>query len=223
MHTMRTGPTNLQGGAGPAWSGLERLAHTAMATVLRHPVLFWTCIAANLFGAVFGGLYWYGPMLRAAPFWAIPFIPDCPLAAFGACGVLLGLWANQRWPFLNALVAVACLKYGLWTVAFWVREWSGSGAVYPIEVLLFVAHLGLFVEGLVFVAFIHPLTLPGRLAVIGWFVLSIVVDYGLGFHPPLGRTVTPAFAGSIAAGLTAVLGLGLLLLPYRHPAPPDAA
>jgi uncharacterized membrane protein YpjA len=182
-------------------------------TILRRPLLFWSAISANLIGAVGGAVWWYGSMLLNSPLWAWPFIPDCPLAAFIANIALLGLWANKRWPFFNALVAFACLKYGAWTVGFWLRQWSGAGEMYPIEVLLFVSHIGLFIEGLLFLPYISPLSLPKRQAVIGWFMLSISVDYGLGFYPPLASHVPVSFIFWLATVLTALLGIGLLLFP----------
>jgi uncharacterized membrane protein YpjA len=205
---------------------IEGLLRGTLDFIMRRPFLFWSAIIANLVGAVGGAVWWYGSMLVSSPPWAWPFIPDCPLAAFMANIALLGLWANRRWPFFNALVAFACLKYGAWTVGFWLRQWSSAGEMYPIEVLLFVSHIGLFVEGLLFLPYITPLSLPKRLTVIGWFVLSIFVDYGLGFYPPLASYVSVSFVFWLATALTALLGAGLLLLPraavHRAPRPATA-
>lgn len=202
---------------------MERLLRWTMTTILRWPLLFWGCVGANLVGAVVGGLIWYGPMLWQSPFWALPFIPDCPLAALVGSVALLGLRAGRRWHWFYAFVAFACMKYGAWTIAFWLRHWSTGGMIEPVSALMFITHIGLFIEGLLFVPFIGPLALLKRLAVIGWFVLSIGVDYGLSayatasygfpFHPPLTPTVSVDFVFWTAAGLTALLGLGLLLLP----------
>jgi uncharacterized membrane protein YpjA len=196
---------------------MERLLRWTLDSILRQPLLFWTCVIANLLGAVSGGVWWYGPMLWESPLWALPFIPDCPLAALVGSIALLGLRAGKRWPFFYALVAFACMKYGAWTISFWLRHWSLAGQAFPIEILLVVTHIGLFIEGLLFVPHIGPLSLPKRLAVIGWFVLSIFVDYGLGYHPPLASYVTPTFVFWLATMLTVVLGAGLLLLPRRAP------
>ncbi len=197
------------------WKNLTRegVLRGTLTIIMRHPLLFWSAIIVNFVGAVGGAVWWYGPMLVSSPLWAWPFIPDCPLAAFIANIALLGLWANRRWPFFNALVAFACLKYGAWTVGFWLRQWSSAGEMYPIEVLLFVSHIGLFIEGLLFLPYISPLSLPKRLAVIGWFVLSIYVDYGLGFYPPPASHVPVSFIFWLATALTVLLGAGLLLLP----------
>ncbi len=195
---------------------MERLLRGVMSVILRWPLIFWTCVIVNLIGAVVGGIYWYGPMLLQSPFWALPFIPDCPLAALVGSIALLALRAHRHWGFFYALVALAGMKYGLWTIGFWLRHWSVANQVFPIEALLFVTHIGLFVEGLLFIPFIGSLSIPKRLAVIGWFALSVFVDYGLGFHPPLTPQVPTEFAFWMAMVLTAALGASLLLLPRRE-------
>ena len=194
-----------------------RLLRWTLDLILRQPLIFWTCVVVNLIGAVYGTFWWYGSSLAAAPVWAYPFIPDCPLAAFGGTVVLLALRAGKRWPFLYALVAFACIKYGIWTLVFWMRHWMITGEILPIQLMLFVSHIGLLVEGLLFVPRIGPLAFAKRWAVIGWFALSVFVDYGLGYHPPLGSTaVTPNFIFWLAATLTLIVGAGLLALPQRE-------
>ncbi len=194
---------------------LNGLLQATMAFILRHPLIFWACVVANLIGAVFGGWFWYGPMLLASPLWAWPFIPDCPLAALlGAVG-LLALWAGKQWRWFYALTAFACIKYGIWTIAFWLRQWSGAGEAYPIEIMLFITHIGLLIEGLLFVPHISPLSLRARLGVIGWFGLSLFVDYGLGYYPPLSLFVSESYVMWLAIWLTGILSFVLLLLPYQ--------
>ncbi len=190
--------------------------------ILKNPPLFWACMAANAVGVVWGGWVWYGPMLAASPAWAWPFIPDCPQAALWATVAFLGLYYGRSWGWFNAFAAFACIKYGLWTVAFWLRHWAGAGFVdgyWPLEAMLFVAHIGLTCEGVLLATRIGPLGLPARLAVIGWYALSIFVDYGLGFHPPLTYAVSQGFVLWLAIILTTALGAALLLLPGRLPLP----
>jgi uncharacterized membrane protein YpjA len=200
---------------------VERLLRGTMDFILRWPVIFWTCFVANLIGAVFGSIFWYGPMLLDSPLWALPFIPDCPLAALLGSIALLGLHWGRQWSFFYTLTAFACIKYGLWTVAYWLNAWTTAGFYGdPIEVMLFVVHIGLFIEGLLFVPHYGLLSFGKRLLVIGVFVLSMVVDYVLGYHPPLGP-VDVNFAAGMAILLTTLLGAGLLLLPYQHRARPS--
>lgn len=185
-----------------------------LTLILRQRIIFWICIVTNMVGVVVGTVWWYGPMLQQSPWWTWLFIPDCPLAALVATIALLALSTSRRWPTFNAFVTFACMKYGAWTILFWLRHWSSADAIYPIEVMLFVTHIGLFIEGLLFVPHIGPLVLPKRLAVLGWFVLSLVVDYGLGYHPPLTSYVPVTFVFWTASVLTTLLGIALLSLPY---------
>jgi uncharacterized membrane protein YpjA len=201
----------------------EGLVRGTMQFILRWPLIFWSCVIANLFGTVVGGWLWYGPMLQVAPLWALPFIPDCPLGSLLGTVGLLALRFRRQWSWFYALTAFACMKYGAWTVIYWLRAWSIAGFSpdifqTSIEMMLFVTHIGLFIEGMLFVPFIGRLSLPGRLGVIAFFLLSIYVDYGLGWHPPLGP-VSPAFVGWLAVLLTALLSVGLLLLPARQSHP----
>jgi uncharacterized membrane protein YpjA len=190
-----------------------RLLHAVFNLIVRNPLVFWACMVFNLLGAVIGGVLWYGGQLLASPLWAYPFIPDCPLAALVASIAFIAFRYGRRWPLFNALVAFGCMKYGLWTLAFWSRHWLGGGEIEPISVGLFITHMGLFTEGALLSIHALPLSLPKRLAVIGWYALSIYVDYALGFHPSLTPFVPVAYVFWVAVALTAVLGVGLLLLP----------
>ncbi len=186
--------------------------------ILNHPLIFWACMLANAVGVVWGGWIWYGPQLAAAPAWAWLFIPDCPEAALWASLAFLGLYYRRRWGWFNAFAAFACIKYGLWTLAFWLRHWSQAGFVegyWPIELMLFVSHIGLTCEGLLLASRIGPLGLPARLSIIGWYALSICIDYGLGHHPPLTDAVPVAYVLWVAITLTTVLSVALLRLPNR--------
>ena len=195
-----------------------RLIDWVLSLILKNSLIFWAAMAANLVGVVWGGWVWYGPQLAAAPPWAWPFIPDCPAAALYATIAFLGLRYGRRWGWFNAFAAFACIKYGLWTVAFWLRHWSEAGFVggyWPMELMLFVAHIGLTCEGVLLATRIGPIGLPARLAVIGWFALSIAVDYGLGYHPPLTYAVPVSFVFWVATILTTALGAALLLGAQR--------
>lgn len=201
-----------------------RLIDWVLELILKNPLIFWTCMALNAVGVVWGGWVWYGPQLAASPLWAWPFIPDCPQAALLATVAFFGLRSGRRWGWFNAFAAFACIKYGLWTVAFWLRHWSEAGLVpgyWPMEAMLFVAHLGLTCEGLLLATRIGPIGLPARLAVTGWYALSIVVDYLVPhvppFHPPATWAVPVSFMLWVAVALTAALGAALLLLPARIP------
>lgn len=199
-----------------------RLLNWGFDLILRNPLIFWACMVANLVGAVWGAAIWYGPMLAASPFWTWLFIPDCPLAALLGSIALFGMRGGRRWPLFYALTAFACIHYGIWTIVFWSRQWLGSGVAQPFEIVLFLTHIGLLCEGMLFAIRIGALTLAHRVAVIGWFVLAWYIDYGLGFHPPLTSHVSFEFVAWLTAALTGGLSLALLLLPRAMEQPARA-
>lgn len=195
---------------------IERLLQWMLATIVGWPLILWGCIATNLVGAVLGTWLWYGPMMLESPWWTMVFIPDCPLAAFLGSIALIGVWLGKRWTWFYALAAFACIKYGVWTINFWLRDWSVGGSPQWIEIVLFVSHIGLLVEGLLFVPQSYSLTLPKRLAVVGWFLLSVYIDYALGYHPPLTPDVTVRYIFWNALIISLILGVGLVLLPKNE-------
>ncbi len=185
--------------------------------IIGNPLLFWAAVVANMLGAIIGGVVWYGPMLLAAPVWAWPFIPDCPLASLLGTIALFDARAGRSRPWFAALTAFFCIKYGVWTLAFWLQDWSQTRAPQPVEIMLFITHIGLICEGLLFTTRIGRIGIGAKLAVIGWFALSLVVDYGFGYHPPLTLNVPVESMLLVAATLTALLGGALLLWPgTRH-------
>lgn len=194
-------------------SPLDWLARWTLDTIVHVPLIFWICVTTNLVGTILGTIFWYGSMLMSSPWWALPFIPDCPLAALLGTIALFSIRAEKKWSFFYTLTAFACIKYGVWTVLFWIRQWVGSGEMTTIGFILFVSHIGLFVEGLLFVPFSGMIPLSQRLLIIGWFGLSIYVDYGLGYDPGMASHVPLTFAFHTALTLTTILGIGLLLMP----------
>ncbi len=198
----------------------RQLAHDLL---IRPPVVFWGVGIATLLGAL-GALAGYRTQLAAAPLGAFPFIPDSAVASLLAAAALLALRANKRWPLLYALAAFACLKYGLWTLLFWLRQWGGAAELLQTpgidkpagQLVSYLAHLGLVHLGLVFLAHSGALSLAGRLQVVAWFALFVFIDYGHGYHQALASHVPVAFAFWTAAGLTAALGVVLLRLPGRR-------
>lgn len=194
-------------------SPLDWLAHWTLDTIVHWPLIFWICVIINLVGTILGAIFWYGAMLMSSPWWSLPFIPDCPLAALLGTIALFGIRSQKRWSFFYTLTAFACMKYGVWTILFWIRQWVGSGEITTIGFVLFVSHIGLFVEGLLFVPFSGIIPLYQRLLIIGWFGLSVYIDYGLGYDPGMASHVPLTFAFHVAITLTTILGIGLLLMP----------
>ncbi|NTW00572.1 MAG: DUF1405 domain-containing protein [Oscillochloris sp.] len=205
---------------------MVRLINWIYDFIIKNPFIFWTCMATNAVGVIWGGVVWYGPMLLDSPLWTWPFIPDCPEAALWAtvAFVLLRYGRDRGW--FTAFAAFSCIKYGIWTMLFWLKHWSVVGLSdpeFPLELMLFVSHMGLTAEGILLATRIGRLAIPPRLGIISWFALSIVVDYGLGYFPPLTPAVPEVYVFWVATGLTTLLGTTLLLLPNNVAAPVPAS
>lgn len=196
------------------WSFGDDVLRRIMDFIMGVPMIFWACMIGDLLGFVVGGVIWYGPQLMRAPWWAWPFIPDCPLAALLGMIAYLRLRANQPADWFTALASVSCIKYGIWTVLFWTTKWLATGEYLPLEIGLVIVHLGLMAQGLLLWPALMQVAVPIRLIGVAWLALSVIVDYGWKHHPGLVYPVTPLQAGTWAAVLTVLLGIAMTLLRY---------
>jgi len=173
---------------------------------VERPGAAWTIIVLNFIGFVGGTILWYGDHFlgRAAGKWYLwPFIPDCPGFAFLFIIAFLGLRWGRDWRLFNTITAYGLIKYGVWTVLYWIAYWSRGGPVEPLGMTMFISHLGMIGEGL-YVSYriespvgLGPSERQGGLRprdvlmAFGWFLLSDYVDYGLGQYPMFDATVVP--------------------------------
>jgi len=170
----------------------------------------WVLIVLNFIGFVGGIILWYGDHFlgRAAGKWYLwPFIPDCPGFAFLFIIAFLGLLCGRDWRLFNTITAYGLIKYGVWTVLYWIAYWLRGGPVELLGMTMFLSHLGMIGEGLyVSYRISSPLSsksVRGRekmaagfrrrdvLIAFAWFLLSDYVDYGLGQYPMFNATVVP--------------------------------
>lgn len=144
-------------------------------------------IAANLAGAAYGFVFFYGPALWQSletP-WLLPFIPDCPLFTLLLALALVGVYTRSESKALNFLALAGALKYGFWTVfvlllygGFYFRQDAW------LYTLLFWAHVGLFLQAFL-LAGKSDNRLKVALPVLGFLWLSDLADYLWLSHPPL--------------------------------------
>jgi uncharacterized membrane protein YpjA len=177
--------------------------------VLYRPVAMFI-IFCNLIGSLWGFTSWYGETLLQTPWYALVFVPDCPLYALLFVIPLTLIMLGRSRPWINALVAVGLVKYGIWTVFYWVVYWSRTADFNFISIIMTLTHAGMILEGLFLLSFLR-MDWPTALTVSGWFLLNDWVDYGRGYHPSIpwqvplawmqGHTVavTAAFAALYAA------------------------
>lgn len=135
----------------------------------------------NLAGAVYG-FYWYRNQLAVTPlqFWI--FTPDCPGAVF-----LFLIWAllialklpNEGF---RVIAITALIKYGIWTVSVIGLLWIEHGINNLENVMLFVSHIGMLIQGVVFAAKMK-LSKYAFWFTAFWLLLNDFVDYYFKVHP----------------------------------------
>jgi len=183
--------------------------------------LFWLLFLANLGGALYGFIFYYGPVLLSAPPSLLIFIPDCPLfALLFALSMLAVRYAPGRFNLFNFLTFAGCLKYGFWTVfvlTFFKSFYAPTPEDVPLAAMLVVSHIFLFFEAFLLASYVRP-KLWHVLAVLSFMLLSDSVDYLLGAHPPIPSGSLPLmFQLTVAMSLVAVLGGYLILRRAERP------
>lgn len=172
---------------------------------MRRPTLY-SLTLVNAAGAVYG-FYWYRFQLAATPWWFWPFVPECPIQALLFAVVACLLLAGRRSPFLETVTYLGLVKYGSWTVMVLSLFRLTGGQLDGEKLFLLFSHVGMALEGLLFLRFVPR---PGRLLLFGapaWFGAMDFLDYGAGIHPWL-----PNPAQLPAALFFALLGTAFALL-----------
>lgn len=184
--------------------------------LLARPRVLVAILLVNLGGTVWGFI-WYREQLSATPWYFWPFTPECPIQSLLFAVVIAFRLLARPWPFLEAFTYPGLIKYGAWTVGILGHHWATGGAPDTEGAALFAAHLGMALEGLVFL----PLLAPTRYLVLlvgPWFALMDFLDYGAGIHPYLpGANQTGVAIGLAVAGTVAVT---LYTLTWLRGAPP---
>jgi uncharacterized membrane protein YpjA len=143
-------------------------------------------VLANLVGAFYGFVFYYGKKFFLTPLHLWLFVPDCPLFSFlFAFSVFLVLMDKEK-SFLFFFTLAGSLKYGFWTV-FVLLFFSGfyfTPENHLMYSVLLVAHVFLFVESFLLIKKIKFklfYLVPSLL----FFVANDLSDYFLDTHPPL--------------------------------------
>jgi uncharacterized membrane protein YpjA len=188
----------------------------------------------NSLGFLLGMVLWYGPHLFATrqQWYLWPFIPDCPLFAGLFVVAFWGILRGRRWPLFYLVTAYGLIKYGVWTDVYTIALWATSGRLGFMSAAMGLTHLGMILEG-IYVSYrlLVPRfgqAQPGRpafstpiaLAAFGWFLLSDIVDYGLGQYPRFDTTVVslPLMQWHTVF-MTMALGAAYVALSRRLPGP----
>lgn len=165
-------------------------------------------LAINFLGSIYG-YYWYKQQLSETPVTAWLFVPDSPLATtFFTLMMVLALFGIHN-NLLGVLAFSACIKYGLWAVTLITHYWIAGGEIRFEEAMLWVSHLGMALEGWIFLRTLR--VTPGvTVGVALWMSVNDFVDYAFELHPYLFMPGQLAFAAASAMVLTLTLSLVLV-------------
>lgn len=148
-----------------------------------NPFMLKVLLVINILGSLYG-YYWYGDQLANTPLIYWIFTPDSPLASTYFAIALYYMLKKKEVSFLYFLSFATLIKYGLWAVFVNTHYWFASGQIHWLEVMLWVSHLGMAVEGFIYLL-LFP---PGRSSwagVVLWLAISDYVDYSWDLHPYL--------------------------------------
>lgn len=170
----------------------------------RRPFL-WFLLVTNGIGAV-SGYFWYEGQLATTSWYGWFFVPDSPLSATLFTLALAGWLGQRQWSLFYLLATTAVIKYGVWAVILIVDYWVRGGQPTFLEVMLFLSHIGMAVEGVIYLR--HLAISAGQVGLIAvWMLFSDWIDYGRGLHPYLYRPDQWLLAMLLAVSLSVVLGV----------------
>lgn len=166
-----------------------------------------TLVYINVLGSVYG-YYWYHEQLAATSFHLWLFVSDSPLSSTLFVLALL-IRGNSPLRRLFQLVAfTAAIKYGIWAIVIITHYWAVYGNAGYTEVMLWVSHLGLAAEGIIFLKTLQFERVIGYITG-AWMILNDIMDYYAGLHPYLFASGQELTALITALSLTVFITAGL--------------
>lgn len=174
-----------------------------LAPLLLNPLFLKILISVNFLGSLYG-YYWYKEQLASTPriFWI--FTPDSPWSTTLFVIMLVQLLKRRSNTYLNFLANISVIKYGIWAVFVNTHYWLISGRILGQEVMLWVSHLGMALEGLLYLLIMTPTCKAWFITSI-WLLFNDYVDYSWNLHPYLYEVQQLGIVEKFTYGLTAFL------------------
>lgn len=180
-----------------------------LGSILTDRRWLWLLVVINFLGSIYG-YYWYHVQLSANPVYWWIFIPDSPLSCtLFMLGLLLWLF-RKRFGLLGIIGCLAVIKYGIWAVVINYTYWQITGNFTLENLMLSLSHLGMAVQGMVYLL---GITIEGRQIIWAgiWLLAWDFMDYVVGLHPYLFDQRQYSIAQGWAVGLSVFL-IGWLVL-----------
>jgi len=184
------------------------------AQLFLHPGFLKILIIINILGSIYG-YYWYRGQLAATPVKHWLFVPDSPLSTtLFALAIIFLLYQKRKVLLLSFLAFITVIKYGFWAVFVNTHYWLLAGQIHWVEVMLWLSHLGMAVQGIIYLIIFPPALWEWGVVSI-WLVINDYVDYAWGLHPYLYLAEQLSVVQPFTFCLTAVLIITSLLLIRR--------
>jgi uncharacterized membrane protein YpjA len=175
------------------------------------PMVEASLVLGNLLGFILGTLYWYGPQMAFTPPWLWPWLVDSPLSVLGFA---LALPLIRRRParateLLATWAVFSNIKYGLWTVVFWLLWWQGPGSFTLESIIMTFTHAAMMGMGASLLLFYRPSIWPIMVTAL-WFAFNDYLDYWHGIAPSVPPGVSLDTLKMEQVTVTSLLTVGLL-------------
>lgn len=177
--------------------------------LLRNPFRRWflvSLIVINIVGSVYG-YYWYSGQLKATPAHLWLFTFDSPLSTTLFAAALAGMLLGFQNKLLQLIAYTGVIKFGIWAAAIILDFWIAGGIPTVIVALLLLSHVGMALEGWVFIRHLYvPASYLVLLAL--WLGIGDYLDYIVGIHPYL------YYSGQFMVAAVTAVSISILLLFY---------
>ncbi len=139
-------------------------------------------IIINLVGSVYG-YYWYSGQLAITPVSLWLFTFDSPFSTTLFALALIGILIGYENRLLQVIAYTGVIKFGIWASVIIIDYWvNGGGSPTLIVALLLLSHLGMALEGWIFIR--HLYVPPWNVIALAlWFGAGDYLDYVKGIHP----------------------------------------
>lgn len=159
----------------------------------------------NFIGSIWG-YWWYWGQLIKEPLIYWPLIPDSPMSTTLFTLAFLFIFLGREIKTLTLLAGAMSFKYGLWALGILMQNWIITGTIAPVEVMLFLSHLGMIVESVIYVKNLS-VKKSFYYFTVGWLFFEDLVDWGFGLHPYLFFEEQFLFAVVLAIGLSGTIAV----------------
>lgn len=177
---------------------------------LKQPLSLRVLLIINLFGS-FYGFYWYRQQLKITPGVLKLFVPDSPTASALFTIALFFLIIKKHKPFITLMACAWLIKYGLWAFILNTHFLLIGGNYNFTNFHLSISHLGMAIEGFLFLTDI-PLRKDSIMFLLILMLVNDFLDYGIGIHPWLFSQSQWDIALFAAIMLTLFIGIYSIFL-----------